>query len=148
MSTSNLDNFVLCWLATASKDGQPNVSPKEVFLFKTKTELWIANIASPVSLKNIQENPKVCVCGVNIWTQKGFQWKGEAIILGPQDHNFKKEEALFRAQLKGRFRIQQILKIAITSTKPVVAPTYAFYPHTTEEEGIKNAQKTYLKNSG
>ena len=31
---SNLDNFVLCWLATSSKDGQPNVSPKEVFLFK------------------------------------------------------------------------------------------------------------------
>lgn len=145
MSTPNLDNFVLCWLATASKDGQPNVSPKEVFLFKTKKELWIANIASPVSLKNIQENPKVCICGVNIWSQKGFQWKGEATILGPQDHDFKKEEALFRTQLQGRFRIQHILKIAITSTKSVVAPSYFFYPNTTEQDQINSAQNVYLK---
>lgn len=145
MSTPNLDNFVLCWLATASKDGQPNVSPKEVFLFKTKKELWIANIASPVSLKNIQENPKVCIFGVNIWSQKGFQWKGEATILGPQDHDFKKEEALFRTQLQGRFRIQHILKIAITSTKAVVAPSYFFYPNTTEQDQINSAQNVYLK---
>ena len=147
MQTPNLDDFVLCWLATASKDGQPNVSPKEVFLFRSNTELWIANIASPLSLKNIQENPKVCVCGVNIWTQKGFQWKGKATILTPQDIEFKKSEALFKPKTQGKFRIQHILKILITSTKPVVAPSYFFYPNTTEEDQISSAQKVYLKNS-
>ena len=146
MRTPNLDNFVLCWLATASKEGQPNVSPKEVF-FKSASELLIANIASPVSLKNIQENPKVCVCGVNIWTQKGFQWKGEATILRPQDNEFKKSEALFRPKIQGKFRIQHILKIDITATKAVVAPSYIFYPNTKEEDQVSGDQKVYLKNS-
>ncbi len=28
-----IDQSVLCWLATVSKDGIPNVSPKEIFTY-------------------------------------------------------------------------------------------------------------------
>ncbi|MDA9893807.1 pyridoxamine 5'-phosphate oxidase family protein [Flavobacteriaceae bacterium] len=45
------DSIVLCWLATVSSQGEPNVSPKELFFVLDTETLLIANIASPQSLK-------------------------------------------------------------------------------------------------
>ena len=44
----SIDCSVLCWLATVSSDGIPNVSPKEAFLHDGQGRVLIANIASPV----------------------------------------------------------------------------------------------------
>jgi predicted pyridoxine 5'-phosphate oxidase superfamily flavin-nucleotide-binding protein len=65
------EQIVLLWLATSNNLGEPNVSPKQLFLFKGRNKLIIANIASPKSLMNILENPNVCVTGIDIWKQKG-----------------------------------------------------------------------------
>ena len=138
-------DIVLCWLATANKQGQPNVSPKEMFLIKPNNELHIPNIASSKSLMNIVENPKVCVSGINIWKQKGIQCKGEATIVNPQQTNFKDLESDFKSLNKGRFRIQHFFQIKITSIKEITAPSYFFYPNTEEEDQIKASQKRYLK---
>jgi predicted pyridoxine 5'-phosphate oxidase superfamily flavin-nucleotide-binding protein len=53
-------------VATVSSQGEPNVSPKELFFVLDTETLLIANIASPQSLKNILQNSKVCVSGVNV----------------------------------------------------------------------------------
>ena len=50
-----VDRSVLCWLATVDADGQPNVSPKEIFCAIDDVTLLIAEIASPVSRRNIAE---------------------------------------------------------------------------------------------
>ena len=50
---------VLCWLATVGADGQPNVSPKEIFAVFDEAHLVIANVASPGSVRNIAVNPHV-----------------------------------------------------------------------------------------
>ena len=69
----------------------------------------------------------------------------DAIRSGKLNPDNGKVITLFRTQLQGRFRIQHILKIAITSTKSVVAPSYFFYPNTTEQDQINSAQNVYLK---
>ena len=71
----SMDSSVLCWLATVSSEGTPNVSPKEVFTY-FKDEIIIANIASPQTLKNIKENALVCISFIDILIQKGFKLKG------------------------------------------------------------------------
>ena len=47
---------VLCWLATVDGNGQPNVSPKEIFAVFDTEHLVVANIASPTSVRNIEVN--------------------------------------------------------------------------------------------
>lgn len=89
------DQFVLCWLATVSEKGVPNVSPKELFIFEREKQLLIANIASPQSVKNIRANPQVCVSGVNIWTQKGLQCKGKAVVIDPKNKKFEQKGNTF-----------------------------------------------------
>ena len=66
-----IDQSVLCWLATADKDGQPNVSPKEIFAYHNG-DILIANIMSPQSVKNIKANPKVAVSFIDLLTQKNI----------------------------------------------------------------------------
>ena len=64
---------VLCWLATVDGNGQPNVSPKEIFAAFDTEHLVIANIASPSSVRNIEVNPLVCVSFIDVFVQKGFK---------------------------------------------------------------------------
>jgi predicted pyridoxine 5'-phosphate oxidase superfamily flavin-nucleotide-binding protein len=103
----NLQNqtkqIVLLWLATSDSSGEPNVSPKELFLFKGKDRLIVANIASPKTLTNILQNPKVCISGIDIWKQKGMQYKGRAKVISPLNKRFKKIEAEFSTSLKFKY---------------------------------------------
>jgi predicted pyridoxine 5'-phosphate oxidase superfamily flavin-nucleotide-binding protein len=78
----SINESVLCWLATAPAAGVPNCSPKEAFTFRGESELVIANIASPESVRNIQANPNVCVSFVNVFKQKGFKLSGTAEYSG------------------------------------------------------------------
>lgn len=124
--------IVLLWLATTNNFGEPNVSPKELFLFKGRNKLIIANIASPKSVMNILENPNVCLSGIDIWKQKGIQCRGKAKILSPQKKRFKKVE-------------QHFIEIQITQHKEIEAPSYFYYPTIEEEDQINASKKTYLE---
>ena len=68
-----MERSVLCWLATVSEAGQPNVSPKEVFAPFDAEHMVITNIASPNSVRNLLANPSICVSLVDIFVQKGFK---------------------------------------------------------------------------
>ena len=76
-----IDRSVLCWLATASIDNVPNVSPKEIFKYYESDKIIVANIASPQTVRNIKRNENVCVSFVDVLVQKGFQLKGKARII-------------------------------------------------------------------
>jgi len=52
---------VLCWLATVDAEGQPNVSPKEVWTIADVQHVVVAHIASPISARNIAQHPQVCL---------------------------------------------------------------------------------------
>ena len=52
----SIDRSVLCWLATVSIDGMPNVSPKEIFNHYKEDKVIVANIASPQTVKNIKHS--------------------------------------------------------------------------------------------
>jgi uncharacterized protein len=139
-----IEKSVLCWVATVNKDGQPNVSPKEVFELHTNNRLVFAVIASPNTLKNIKQHAKVGVSCLDIWTQKGVQMNGIAEIIDPIDNEFKELEQLLNSKNKGVFKFRNIISIKITEAKILLAPSYQFL-ETTEEKQIINADETYEK---
>lgn len=140
-----LDQSVLCWLATSSLDQIPNVSPKEIFVPYQDAYILIANIASPQTVNNIQQNPNVCVSFVDVFVQKGYQIKGTAKIIQQTDIEFQDLEPLLSVLTKGLFPFQSITKIKINSTKKILAPRYLLYPDTKESDQIKSAQQSYNK---
>jgi len=139
-----IDQSILCWLATVSKDGIPNVSPKEIFTYLDDEHIGIAHIASPNSLRNIKANPNVCVSFVEVFVQKGYKLVGHAEIINKSHPTFKKEAAKILEMAGDAFPVQALLKIKIVKTAPILAPSYMFYPETTTEAAqIKGALENY-----
>lgn len=139
-----IDQSVLCWLATVSKDGIPNVSPKEIFTFLDAEHIGIAHIASPNSLRNIKANPNVCVSFVDIFVQKGYKLVGQAEIIPKEAPHFTVAAAKILAMAGTAFPVQALLKIKVLKTAPILAPSYMMYADQTTETGqIKNAIQAY-----
>ncbi len=139
-----IDQSVLCWLATVSKDGIPNVSPKEIFTYLDDEYIGIAHIASPNSLRNIKINSNVCISLVDIFVQKGYKLVGRAEIISKSAPNFKIEAAKILEMAGVAFPVQALLKIKVIKTAPILAPSYLLYPETTTEAAqIKGALKIY-----
>ncbi len=138
-----IDKSVLCWLATVSSDGIPNVSPKEIFKYYGRDNIIVANIASPQTMRNIKQNASVCISFIDILVQKGFQIKGKAEIIGKADPEFTAMEKILTEMTEGKFPFGTITKINIQQVKPIIAPKYVLYPETTEEEQIDSAKRAY-----
>jgi len=139
-----IDQSVLCWLATVSKDGIPNVSPKEMFTYLDDKHLGIAHIASPRSIRNIKANPNVCISFIDIFVQKGYKLNGQAEIIKKGAPDFEKQAKVILEMAGDAFPVQALLKIKITKVAPINAPNYLMYPEKTTEEGqIKGALVTY-----
>jgi predicted pyridoxine 5'-phosphate oxidase superfamily flavin-nucleotide-binding protein len=135
---------VLCWLATVDAEGQPNVSPKEVWAIADDQHVVVAHIASPVSARNIAQQPQVCLSFVDVFVQKGFKLKGTAQEVRASDPAFKRWAAPLLSMVGQRFAIQSVWVIRVTSVAAIVAPSYRFYPDvTTEASQVANAMRTY-----
>ena len=139
----SIQKCVLCWLATVDATGAPNVSPKEAFTFFGTGEVVIANIASPGSVRNILKNPQVCVSFVDIFTQKGHKLRGTADLLQPASPEYAERYEVLARIVGEKFSIAGVIRVRVTEAEPIVAPSYRFYPETTEEGQVESAMKTY-----
>jgi uncharacterized protein len=140
----SIDTCVLCWLATVDENQQPNVSPKEMFTYLDDHTLLIANIASPNSVRNIAQQPKVSVSFVDVFTQKGFKLKGEAKLITKEDDSYTAKAKRLTDLFSDKFPIQSVIEIRIIKVDPIQAPSYWLFPdNTTEQSQIEGAMKTY-----
>jgi len=72
-------------IATASKEGKPNVSPKGSFRVLDDEHVIFANIASPRTMANLKENPQLTAIIFDRSTRKGCRIWGKAEILDSGD---------------------------------------------------------------
>ena len=139
-----MNTSVLCWLATCDAQGQPNVSPKEVFAAVDAQHLVIAHIASPRSVRNLAANPRVCVSFIDVFTQKGFKVLGDATVIRPGDPRFASLGALLLPKTQGKFPIHAAILVRVTAVEPILAPSYRLFPdETTEASQVASAMRTY-----
>ena len=135
---------VLCWLATVDERGHPNVSPKEIWTIADDQHVVLANIASPMSARNIADQPLVCLSFVDVLAQKGYKLQGRAHELLPDADGFAAWAAPLKTMVGERFLIRSVFVIAVDSVQPIVAPSYRFYPEeTTEASQRQSAMRVY-----
>ncbi len=86
----SLDGTRLAFLATASKDGRPNVVPIGAFKLLDDETLLISDQFFNKTLANMRENPQVAI---SYWGDKGgFQLKG-TVTLHTDDDIFAQDVA-------------------------------------------------------
>lgn len=71
----------LAWVATASRDGEPNVTPKGSLRLLDEHHVLFADLFSLKTRKNLEENAKVAVTVMDAATGKAYQLKGTAEIV-------------------------------------------------------------------
>ncbi|WP_268746521.1 pyridoxamine 5'-phosphate oxidase family protein [Nitrincola sp. A-D6] len=140
----SVERSVLCWLATCDENGQPNVSPKEVFAVVDSQNIVVANIASPQSAKNIRVNQKICLSFVDVFVQKGFKIIGTATEFKPSVPEYSRWVEPLLVMASDRYPIHSVFVVRAIAVEPIVAPSYRLYPsETTEESQIQSALRTY-----
>ena len=139
----DVENSVLCWLATVDPAGTPNVTPKEIFALYGDDRLVIADIASANSVRNIRANPQVCVSFVDIFRQHGFKLAGSATILAPGDAEFPVAGAELLRMAGGAFPVRHVISVRIEQASRIWAPSYRLRPDQTDEQRRHSAYRAY-----
>lgn len=95
-------------IATASKDGRPNVSPKGSLKVLDDDHVAFAIIASPGTLANVQENPQVSIICLDAPTKSGCRIWGvpEVVSEGPLFDQFFAEYAPRKMTVKHVVRVK------------------------------------------
>jgi predicted pyridoxine 5'-phosphate oxidase superfamily flavin-nucleotide-binding protein len=115
----------LGFVATVTRDGRPNLSPKGTTTVWDDHRLMFADIASPGTVENLAANPNVEVNVVDPIVRKGYRFKGTAVAYTSGDM-FDQGLALLRERgsTTKRERIRSIVVIEVTDAAPLVSPAY------------------------
>jgi predicted pyridoxine 5'-phosphate oxidase superfamily flavin-nucleotide-binding protein len=112
----------LGFIATVCADGTANLSPKGTTIAWDEDHLAFADIHSPGTVTNLLANPSIEINVVDIFTRKGFRFKGNASILssGPMF-----DEIISHYRSAGsKHKIQHIILVKVERVLPIFSPAY------------------------
>ena len=118
------------FVATVCPDGTPNLSPKGTAAVWGDDHLLFADLASPVTMENLRHNPAVEINLVDLYSRKGYRFKGSArIVTEEADPDLHAE--IFRAYEHGERGVHQVrlpanayVLIRVERALPLVSPAY------------------------
>jgi len=114
----------LGYIASVCPDGTPNLSPKATMKVWNDDHLVFADLASPVTIANLKQNPAIEINIVDPFLRKGYRFKGTAEVIesGP---DFDKVMTLFADRQAGvNAQIRGFVMMTVTRALPVISPGY------------------------
>jgi predicted pyridoxine 5'-phosphate oxidase superfamily flavin-nucleotide-binding protein len=144
MITQEIKDFLnlqkLGYVATVSSDGKPNISPKGTIIAWTSEVLAFADIRSPDTIKNLQNNPHVEINVIDPLLRKGYLFRGQARII---KDNSQYDEILNHYREKGiKSPINSIVLVDVSEVSEVTSPLYDMG---ISEQEIKSKWKKYFE---
>jgi len=116
----------LGFVATVCPDGTPNLSPKGTTSIWDDRHLVFADLRSPQTIRNIQDNVWAEVNVVDPFARKGYRFKGTCRIL--QGDEFQRSLAFFsqgeRGVVDAQTRIRHVVLIEVVHAAPLTSPAY------------------------
>jgi uncharacterized protein len=116
----------LGFVATVTRDGKPNLSPKGTTTVLDEEHLLFADIASPGTVTNLTSSPFVEVNVVDPIRRKGYRFKGRGEVHRGGERFEKGLDVLAqRGYTTPRERIRAVVVIDVEEAAPLVSPVYA-----------------------
>jgi hypothetical protein len=115
----------LCYVATVTPDGRPNLSPKGSLKVLDDTHLAFIDIMSPQTMRNLETNPYVEINMVDPFLRRGYRFKGkvEVFTSGPVYDEVANE--LWTREGK-QYPANAVVRVAVDTALPVRSPAYVF----------------------
>ena len=128
----------LGYVATVSPDNTPNLSPKGTLTVWNDEHLIFADIKSPKTISNLEENPSVEINVVDPISRKGYRFKGVSTIISS---GTEFDKIITHYKDKGiKSKINKIVLIKVTSVNQITSPLYDLGY---SEDDIKKRWKEY-----
>jgi len=123
----------LCYVASVTPDGKPNLSPKGSLRVVDDSRLAFADIMSPATMRNLAVNPFIEVNIVHPFLRRGYRVKGRADIVTEGETFDLVANDLW--QRDGRqYPVNAVVVIAVETALPVRSPAYVFNKGVKEED--------------
>ena len=141
--SEEIKNFVnsqkLGYVATVSKDSTPNLSPKGTIVVMNESTLAFADIRSPQTIQNLQDNPSVEINVVDPFQRLGYRFKGEGKIISEGSEFDKILDYYENAGIKSK--INSVVVVDVKSMSEVTSPSYDL--GVTKDELVSKWKKYY-----
>ncbi len=128
----------LCYAATVTPDGRPNLSPKGTVRVWDDEHLFFCDIASPQTRANLQKNPWIELNIVDTTSRRGYRFLGTATIHSG-DEVYKKATSRVFAEEGTEYPVTSVILIRVEKAAPLVSPGYW---HVADEWGMRDSWKT------
>lgn len=119
-----IDAASLCFCATVTPDGRPNLSPKGTIRVWDDTRLFFLDIASPQTRANIAHSPWAELNVVDLLSRRGYRFFGRAEVhaVGSDVYN----EGLRRVfgDATPTYPVETVVRVTIERTAPLLSPAY------------------------
>ncbi|HEU04544.1 MAG TPA: pyridoxamine 5'-phosphate oxidase family protein [Nitrosopumilus sp.] len=135
-----LERQKLGFVATISPDNTPNVSPKGTILAWDDEHLIFADIKSPQTISNLENNPSVEINVVDPILRKGYRFKGKGMIL--KDNEEFSKILKFYEEKGIKSKINAVVMVKVDTLSEVTSPLYDL--GFSEEEIKEKWKKHYL----
>lgn len=113
----------LGFIATVCPDGTPNLSPKGTTIAWDDEHLAFADIHSPGTVNNLKANPSIEINIVDIFSRKGYRFKGLAEILS-EGSLFNEILSYFLQTFGSEYSIHNIILVRVDRILPLMSPAY------------------------
>ena len=141
--SEEIKNFVnfqkLGYVATISNDGTPNLSPKGTIAVIDESTMVFADIRSPQTMQNLQENPSIEINVVDPFQRSGYRFKGDGKIINDGSEFDKILDYYTKAGVKSK--INSVVLVDVKSMSEVTSPSYDL--GATKDELISKWKKYY-----
>lgn len=115
----------LCYVATVTPEGKPNLSPKGSLKVLDDEHLAFADIMSPQTMRNLAANPSIEVNMVDPFLRRGYRFKGTCEVHreGPVFDSVANE--LWNREGR-QYPVNAVVRIRVEQALPVKSPAYVF----------------------
>jgi len=117
----------LCFAATVTPDGKPNLSPKGTIRVWDEHRLFFCDIASPGTRANLARNPWIELNVVDGLSRRGYRFLGRATLHRGDDVHREAVARITREE-GAAYPIEAVVLIEVERALPVVSPGYDHVP--------------------
>jgi len=133
----------LCFAATVTPDGHPNLSPKGTIRVWDDDRLFFLDISSPRTRANLQSNPYIEVNVVDQLSRRGYRFFGRAEIHRGDDV-FREATKRIYGEEGAKYPVEGVVLISVERAEPVWSPGYIYINTEEEMRGVWRERRAEL----
>jgi hypothetical protein len=113
----------LCFAATVTPEGRPNVSPKGTIRVWDESHLFFLDIASPGTRANLILNACMELNVVDQLSRRGYRFSGQAALHDNGDI-FERAVEMVLAEANSTYKVASVVLLELECAEPLVSPGY------------------------